>query len=66
MSDDIRSRIVELSSKLAEHCLIVKYRVSQDLLFDENGNYHKRFQDEFYILYDEYYDAQHTYTLARD
>jgi len=55
-SQKISEKIVELSSKLAEYSLMAQHRVSQDTLFDENGNYHAQYQDEFCSLYDEYYD----------
>ena len=55
-SEETQSKIVRLSSKLAEHIMKEKHHVSQDMLFDENGNYHTKFQNEFCILYDEYYN----------
>jgi hypothetical protein len=56
INDRAQGRIAELSSKLAGHSLIEKYRVLPDMLFDENGNYHDRYQDEFCSRYDEYFD----------
>ena len=56
ISELSQSKIVELSSKLAEHDLMVHHQVSQDILFDKNGNYHAKYQDEFCNRYDDYYN----------
>jgi len=55
-SEETQNKIVQLSSKLAEHTMMEKHHVSQDMLFDETGNYHPKYQDEFCILYDESYN----------
>jgi len=55
-NEETQNKIVQLSSKLAEHTMMEIYHVSQDMLFDENGNYLAKFQDEFCMLYDEYYN----------
>ena len=55
-NEETQNKIVQLSSKLAEHTMMEKHHVSQDMLFDKNGNYLAKFQDEFCMLYDEYYN----------
>jgi len=56
LSEDVNKKIVELSSKLAEHSLMVKHSVSYDMLYSENGNYFTGFQEEFNVCYDEFYN----------
>ena len=56
INEETQSKMVQLSSKLAEYNLMEKYHVYQDMFFDENGNYFPIFQDEFSVLYDGYYN----------
>jgi len=55
-NEETLNKIIQWSSKLAEHTLMENHHVSQDMLFDEEGNYLAIFQDEFNTLYDEYYN----------